>query len=280
MPLHRAVKAALDKQLLKKQRLSDDLLNAENSEKYRLYGELLTANIHRLRGGETGITVNNYYNGENINITLDPKLSPAANAQKYYKKYSKSKRAVTEKRIRLGDTDSEIAYLESVLLSIEQAESAELLDEIKEELRDSGYMKRRLKKNPHKANRKNPVPLKYILQNGMTALVGKSNRCNDYLTTKLARKTDLWLHAKDIPGSHVILQLPEGINVEKLDAEIIYEAAAIAAYHSKAARSANVPVDYVTVRRIKKPSGAKPGMVIFTGNKTVYVNPREGNLSS
>ncbi len=274
MPLLKSAQASLSKALLKKKKLSEDLLNAENSERFRLYGELLTANIHMVRPGARKVTVTNYYDGSEIDIPLDEKIGAAANAQKYFKKYSKARTAIHEKRAQLEDNDRDITYLESVIQNIEAADSVPLLESIRDELEQTGYVRRRAKASQRKRKAARPEPIRYTLSDGTPVLVGRNNNENDYLTIKLAAKTDVWLHTKDIPGSHVIVQLRDGRSVNDLPAELIYEAASIAAYHSKAGSGSNVPVDYVPVRYVKKPNGAKPGMVIFTHNQTVYVDPR------
>ena len=274
MPLHKSVQAALDKALLKKKKLSEDLLNAENSDKYRLYGELLTANIHTVRPGARKVTVTNYYDGNPIEIPLDEKLGASANAQKYFKKYSKARTAIHEKQAQLEENDRDIEYLESVIQMIETADTVPLLESIRDELESTGYVKRRPKASQRKRKAAKPEPYRYTLSDGTLVLVGRNNTENDYLTMKSASKTDVWMHTKDIPGSHVIVKMEAGRSLNDLPAEIIYEAASIAAYHSKASGSTNVPVDYVPVRYVKKPNGAKPGMVIFTHNQTVYVDPK------
>lgn len=274
MPLLKSVQSSLSKALLKRKKLSEDLLSAENSEKYRLYGELLTANLHLVKPGDRRVRVINYYDGSELEIPLDEKISASANAQKYFKKYSKARTAIHEKQAQLEDNEQDIRYLESVVQNIEAADSVPLLDSIREELEETGYVRRRQKASQRKKKNRRPEPLRYTLSDGTPVLVGRNNIENDWLTMKFASKTDVWLHTKDIPGSHAILRLEDGRNVNDLPAEIIYEAASIAAYHSKAAGSDNVPVDYVPVRYVKKPNGSKPGMVIFTHNQTVYVTPK------
>ena len=272
-PLLKTAQAALDKALLKKKKLSEDLLRAENSEQYKLYGELLTANIHLVKPGAKSVNVINYYDGNPIDVPLDEKLSAAKNAQRYFKKYSKAKTAIHEKQAQLEENEIDIVYLESVVQNIEAADTEEQLEAIRDELQETGYVRRRAKANQRK-KKSRPDPMRYTLADGTQVLVGHNNIENDYLTMKLAAKTDVWMHTKDIPGSHVILRLENGRTVDDLPAEIIYEAASIAAYHSKFKTSENVPVDYVPVRYVKKPAGAKPGYVIFTHNQTVYVTPR------
>ncbi|MBE6040934.1 MAG: fibronectin-binding domain-containing protein, partial [Clostridiales bacterium] len=272
-PLLKSVQTSLNKALLKKKRLSEDLLNAENSDKYRLYGELLTANIHLIKPGSKKVTVTNYYDGKLIEIPLDEKINASANAQRYFKKYSKARTAIHEKQSQIEDNDKDIAYLESVIQNIEAADSVPLLESIRDELEQTGYVRRRAKASQRKRKASRPEPIRYSLSDGTQVLVGRNNIENDWLTMKYAAKTDIWLHTKDIPGSHVIIRLDDGRSLSDLTAELIYEAAGIAAFHSKASGSSNVPVDYVPVRYVKKPNGSKPGMVIFTHNQTVYVHP-------
>lgn len=267
--LIRAVNALLDKMYLKKKRLSEDLLKAENSEDLRLYGELLTANIHLIQPGMKSVEVTNYYDGSTLTIPLDVKLSPSKNAQHYFKKYGKSKTAIKEKQIQLDENEAEIKYLESVLSFLENTDDVAEIESIRAELVETGYIRRRRQAGGFKEKKYKPAPYRYTLSNGMSVLVGRNNKENDILTFKTAGNKDLWLHTKDIPGSHVIVQ-SGGV---ELDEEAVWEAAAIAAYHSKARTSENVPVDYVQIKYVKKPAGAKPGMVIFTNNRTVYVNP-------
>lgn len=267
--LIRSVNALLDKMYLKKKRLSEDLLKAENSEDLRLYGELLTANIHLIQPGMKSVEVTNYYDGSTLSIPLDVKLSPSKNAQHYFKKYGKSKTAIKEKQIQLDENEAEIKYLESVLSFLENTDDVAEIESIRAELVETGYIRRRRQAGGFKEKKYKPAPYRYTLSNGMSVLVGRNNKENDILTFKTAGNKDLWLHTKDIPGSHVIVQSGGA----ELGEEAVWEAAAIAAYHSKARTSENVPVDYVPIKYVKKPAGAKPGMVIFTNNRTVYVNP-------
>ena len=279
--LKRVIKGQLDKLKLKIQRLNEDMAKAMDADKYRLYGELLNANLHLVKQGDRKVTVTSYYDNSQVEIPLDPKYSPARNAQNYYKKYGKSKTALKEKRVQLDETLAEIEYLESVYSYAERAASVEEVDLLREELTDSGYL--RYRKGRDKSSGKSgrsgrkgaknraakPKPHTYTLPSGKTVLVGRNNKENDFLTFKKASSSDIWLHTKDIPGSHVIL-LAEG---EAPTEDDLRCAAQIAAYHSKAQNSANVPVDYTKARYVKKPSGAKPGYVIFTHNRTLYVDP-------
>ncbi len=268
--LLRPAKAALEKLELKKQRLLEDLLRAEDSDRLRLYGELLTANMGKMAPGMKEITVESYYDGSLVTIPLDPRWTPSKNAQSYYKRYAKSKTAVKEKTRQLEDTESSIEYLESAVTFIENTESISGLDELKAELEETGFIRVRRSKGQKKPKFR-AAPKQYETTDGFTVLVGKNNKENDILTLETASKGDYWLHTKDIPGSHVILKT-EGREITET---AIYEAAALAALNSKAKSSENVPVDYVPVRYVHKPAGAKPGKVIFTHNRTVYVDPGE-----
>lgn len=273
--LARAVSSHLSKLQLKEQRLREDLLKAENSDNLRLYGELLTANIHAIHPGAAKVTVTNYYDGTDLTIPLDPRYSGAKNAQIYFKKYQKARTAIKEKQVQLESNGGELSYLESVLTFIENAQSVEEIDALRKELEETGYLRRRKIPGGFKEKKFKPEPYKYTLSSGLTALAGRNNRENEHLTMRMADSDDLWFHTKDIPGSHVILRrnhVGPGRRDWASEADI-YEAASIAAYHSKGRASENVPVDYTYVKYVKKPSGAKPGMVIFTNNKTVWVNP-------
>ncbi len=266
--LKKVASAALDKLRLKRQRLGEDLLRAENSEQYRLYGELLTANIHLVKPGANKVTVNNYYDGTQVEIPLDPKYAASKNAQRYFKKYGKAKTAVKEKKIQMEETDRDIRYLESVLSFLDQVDAIEEVENIRQELVEAGFLRKRKAADTHKKGKARPF--EYRTANGLRILAGHNNKENDLLTLKMAGPKDYWFHTKDIPGSHVIL-FTEG---RELTESAIFDAAAIAAYHSKGRSSENVPVDYTQVRYVKKPVGARPGMVIFTHNRTVYVTPK------
>ena len=275
--LSRVIKTHLDKLRLKVQRLNEDLAKAADSDKYRLYGELLNANLHLVKQGDKKAVVTSYYDGSQVEIPLDPRYTPARNAQNYFKKYSKSRTALKEKQIQLDETQAEIEYLDSVYAFTERAGTVEEIDLLRAELTEGGYIryrKSRAEKNGRggkggKSRAAKPKPHEYTLPSGKKVLVGRNNKENDFLTFKRASSNDIWLHTKDIPGSHVIL-LTEG---EAPAEEDLRWAARIAAHHSKAAGSANVPVDYTKVRYVKKPNGAKPGYVIFTHNRTLYEDP-------
>lgn len=249
-----------------------ELSDTEKKETWKIYGELITANLYRIDGKSKSVTLENYYEegAPNVEISLDTKLSPSQNAQKYFKKYNKAKTAEAELTKQLELAKAELFYLESVEEEIEKAQTPEALAEISEELKEEGYIKKvekgKLKKQ------KMSMPLEVTLPDGFTVFIGKNNKQNDYLTFKIGHNNDLWFHTKDIHGSHVVLRYS---NEKEFTDEAILRAAEYAAFYSKAKESDNVPVDYTKIKFVKKPSGAKPGFVIYTNNKTVYVTPRE-----
>lgn len=240
-------------------------------EKLRISGELLKANIHSVESGSTSVRVQNFYDPDMgyTDIPLDPALSAAANAAKYFKEYKKSYNAEQTLKELIEKDREEITYLDSVSESLSRAETLSDIAEIREELAKNGYVKRQQSKR--KPSSKAPVYLSFESKEGYKIAVGKNNTQNDYLTTVLAGKNDMWFHTKNIHGSHVIVFC----GGEELSEETVLFAAALAAKHSKAKDSSNVPVDYTPVKFVKKPSGAKPGMVIYTTNKTVFVTPGE-----
>lgn len=250
----------------------NDLKKCENRETLRIYGELLKANLYKLKNGATFAEVENYYDEmKPIRIPLNPALSPQKNAEKYFKDYKKSYTAEHTLVALTKKDEEELKYFDSVLDSITRCESLSEIAEIREELSLAGYIKQSI--NHKKKSTAVPKLKEYASDEGYKILVGKNNKQNDYLTTVLASKNDLWFHAKNIPGSHVILMCRGG----EVSEETIMKAAALAAANSKAADSSQVPVDYTPVKFVKKPNGAKPGMVIYTTNKTVFVTPQKLN---
>lgn len=246
--------------------------DAERLDEYKCKGDLLTANIYRMKDGMTEITVDNFYDPAcpQETVKLDPSLSPSQNAQRYYKKYNKSKTALTEaaKQMKAGRED--LAYIESTLAMVENAEDVSVINEIRAELAEQGYLNRRSNANKKRKNEQSK-PLHFVSSDGFDIYVGRNNTQNDYLTTRLANSSDLWFHTKDIHGSHTIIKLGIDKDVPK---RTLLEAAQLAAYYSKARESAQVPVDYTVIKNVKKPNGAKPGMVIYDGYNTVYVKPK------
>lgn len=266
--LERRVTGLIKKQLLKKQRLLDEMMLADRADEYRIKGELINANIPHIKPGAKSVVLTNYYDGSDLEVALDEKLSPAKNAQAYFKRYSKLKGSVKEKLAQLAGCEADIAYLESVRGLISGADSNEAVELIRTELIGEGFI--RAKKTAKRKNSgKKPEPKRFKLSGGYEVAVGRSGEENDYISFKLGKKDDFWFHAKDMPGSHVVLFA----GGREPDAETIYETASIAAYYSKARDSENVPVDYLSLRHLKKPAGAKPGMVLFKGNRTIWVKP-------
>ncbi len=250
----------------------DKLRDVADRDKLQLYGELITANIYCIPKGSKIATVSNYYseNGEYIDIPLDENKTPQENAQRYFRQYSKAKSTYTNTVQQLEDSINELNYLESVKTMLDNCVSAQDIEEIRQELADSGYAKASVKNNKKKQP-KPSEPHQFISSDGFTILVGKNNRQNDTLTLKTAASSDIWLHTKNIPGSHVIIRTDR----REITDKTLLEAAVLCAYHSSAKLSANVPVDYTAVKNVKKPSGAKPGMVIYENFKTINVTPSE-----
>lgn len=264
--------------------MDSKLRDCDNIEKYKLYGELITANLYRIPNNNINeITLENYYdNNKVITIELDERYSPSINAKRFYKKYNKLKNTLEIVSKQKEETINELAYLESIIYELNTANTIEDISEILDELSDNDMFKDKIenimnknkKLNIKKSNlTKNKTvsfnPLKYKI-NDFTLLVGRNNKENDYLTSKYAKKTDIWFHTKDIHGSHGVLIL----NNKTPNQDILTKCAEIVAYHSKAKLSSNVPVDYCEVKFVKKPKGSKPGMVIYTNNSTLYVNPK------
>ena len=267
--LSRHINSLIDKYLLKKQRLLEEIRKADDADIYRLKGELLNANLHLAEPGARKVKVVSYYDGSELEIELDEKLSAAKNAQAYYKKYAKLKSSKKEKEAQLTECEADIDYLQSVQAMAHNAATGEELDALRDELASEGFVRQRAEQKKKKKSK--PSPRRYKLPSGLEVLVGRNNSENDYITFKLAQKTDWWFHTKDIHGSHVILVC----NGTDPSPEDMYGAAAIAAWFSKGRDSQNVPVDYAPARHVKKPSGAKPGMVIFTNNGTVWIDPKD-----
>lgn len=247
-----------------------ELLDSKDRDKWRIYGELITANLYRMERGMRCLTAQNYYDPEckDVNIPLDVKLSPQENAAKYFKKYTKAKAAEKHITQQLEMGRAELQYLESVLQELTLAESEQDFNDIRSELTDGGYLRSKGKKQSFQRPSK---PREFRSTNGLRILVGRNNRQNDRLTTKDAEKWDLWFHTQKIHGSHVILSTGGA----QPDEESIAEAASLAAYFSQAQGSTKVPVDYTPVKYVKKPAGAKPGMVVYTTYKTMLTDPDE-----
>ena len=252
---------------LKVKKLSKEQEAAGKLDTFQLYGELLTANSYAVQKGAKEAVVDNYYEeGTTVTIPLDPRKTPIENAQRFYSRYTKAKTALIMIAEQLEKADEDITYFEMIKQQVMQA-SPEDIEEIREELAELGFLKaRKLKK---KSKPKKPAPESYVSSSGVKISVGKNNKQNDYLTFKIASRDHVWLHTKDIPGSHVV------IHDSNPDEETIREAAILSAYFSKARGSSSVPVDYTEVRHVKKPNGSKPGFVIYFEQKTVFVTPDE-----
>lgn len=254
--------------------INNKLKDCEERDKYRLYGELITSNLYKLTNTHTDyIELENYYDNNNlIKIPLDKKYSPNINAKHYFKKYNKLKNALQIVSVQKAETENELNYIDSIIFEIDLASSTkeiqEILDEISENLikKKVSQKKKNTKNSKKKKQEKQYSPLHFNIDN-FDVYVGKNNKENDWLTFTFANKNDIWLHTKDIQGSHVILK-NSGQNVSD---DTLVKCAKLAVEHSKAKFSSNVPVDYCKVQYVKKPNGAKPGMVIFTNNKTISV---------
>lgn len=269
--VERLIGNELQKNRSKIEKLKQTLAEAENAGQYQRLGELLTANLYAVKKGMTEVEVVDYYdeNGAMAVIALDPQKSPADNAQKYFSRYQKAKHAIIVVQEQIEKTKEEVRYFEALLQQLESASPRDI-EEIREELAEEGYLKARHIKKKKKPLL--PVIEEYVSSDGTPIYAGKNNRQNDYLTNKLARRDDIWLHTKDIPGSHVVIRSDDPAE------QTILEAAMIAAYYSKAKDSSSVPVDYTKVRHVKKPSGAKPGFVIYDNQHTVFVTPDAGKV--
>lgn len=244
-----------------------ELADCADRENLRVCGDIVNANIYRLEKGMTSALLDDFYTGEQRKIALDARLTPAQNAQKYYSEYRKL--CTAEKMLTglIAEGKSELSYYESLLDSVTRAKTDGELTEIKRELAEQGL----IRGEKTLAKPKKSEPLKFRSSDGFTILVGKNNKQNDELTLKTSKASDIWLHVKDIAGSHVIIKTEGKTPPERT----IVEAARLAAYHSKAKNGSGVPVDYTAVKFVKKPAGARPGMVIFTDNRTLYVTPNE-----
>jgi len=251
-----------------------ELADCEKGSEYKKYGDLITANIYRLKRGDKAVLLDDYENYDEdgnflrVSVSLDERLSPAANAQRYYKKYAKSRNAKVELAAQIEKGKAELEYIYTVFESLTRAETPTDLLEIRDELYSSGYASRM--KNYHERKAKKPTVLTFLTDDGMRVLCGKNNIQNEYITHTLAEKYDYWFHAKNVPGSHVLL-VTEGREPTDLD---FTRAAEIAAHYSKA-EGDNIAVDYTLAKNVKKPAGGKPGLVIYHTNWTAYVTPDE-----
>lgn len=257
--------------------LLNELEEAENVDSYRLFGEILTSNLHRISRGQSVVTLQNYYedNDSYIEIKLDKNKSPSENAQSYYKLYNKAKNALIILNKQIKQTKDEIVYIESQLDNLEKCTEEIEIQEIRLELEKEGYLKPR-NKNKKTVSKGKSKPYSFISSDGFQILVGKNNLQNDDLTLKIAKADDIWLHAKEIPGSHVIIK-----NTGKeIPENTIQEAAMLAAYFSKTRGLIKTPIDYCPKRNVRKPKGSKPGMVIYDNYNTIYIESDEKKINS
>ena len=246
-----------------------ELAESKNRDKWRVYGELITANLYRMERGMSRLTAQNYYDPDcaDVDIPLDVRLSPQENAAKYFKKYTKAKTAEKYITAQLEKARVELTYLESVLQELTLAESEQDFNDIRAELIDGGYLRAKGRKQPQRPSK----PREFRSTAGLRILVGRNNRQNDRLTAKDAEKWDIWLHTQRIHGSHVILCTGGA----QPDEQSLMEAASLAAYFSQAQNSTKVPVDFTQVKYVKKPAGSPPGFVNYTNYKTILADPSE-----
>lgn len=269
--------SAAEARITKKMNIQlQELQDCDEGEKYKLYAELLTANLYRLQRGMKKAVVENYYDGSTLEIPLENTLTPTQNAQRYYKKYTKAKNARVHLTEQIENDRLELVYIQSVFDSLTRAESESDCLEIRDELYHSGYASKM--KTYASKKRATPSIYRFITTDGRLVLCGKNNTSNDYLTTKLAERSDWWFHVKNQPGSHVVMQ-SSGDDDEPSEKDFT-EAAMIAAFYSKVSDSVMVPVDYTHVRSVKKPAGSKPGYVIYKTNWTAYVTPNKQLVES
>lgn len=255
---------------------SEDYDNTAGAEKHKLFGELLTANLYRLEKGFLEITLENYQEEDAppVTIPLDTQRTPVENAQAYFKKYNKAKRTRQALTLLIKQAREELDYLEGIKAAVDYASDLNELNEIRQELVEQGYLKQPppgRTKIKHKREKRVARPLSFVSTDGFQLFVGKNNKQNDFLTTKMARAEDIWLHAKDIPGAHVIIRT-EG---KEAPPATLMEAAGLAALFSKAGRSKSAPIDYTLKKHVHKPKGARPGMVIYEHQKTIMAAPDE-----
>ena len=269
--LIRLVENELQKNRQKLKKQEKELLATENAEEFRQKGELLTTFLHQVPNDQDQVVLDNYYTNQPVTIALDKALSPNQNAQRYFKRYQKLKESVKYLTDLIEETKSTILYLESVETVLNQAGLDEIA-EIREELIQTGFIRRRQREKLQKRKK----PEKYLASDGKTIIyVGRNNLQNDELTFKMARKDELWFHAKDIPGSHVVISG----NLDPSD-EVKTDAAELAAYYSKGRLSNLVQVDMIQVKKLNKPTGGKPGFVTYTGQKTLRVTPDPDKIQS
>lgn len=273
--LKKSISVKLDRAKSKLGKQKNELLDSKDREKYKVYGDLISANLHAIPRGIDNVELDNFYdeNMEKLKIPLNIKLSPVQNAQKYYKRYSKLKTAYNLLLRQIPATQNEIEYLENVILSLDNSNEVYEIEEIKEELIQEGYIKDSKNKKKSKKS-KISKPHHYLSRDNIDIYVGKNNRQNDILTFKSSNRSDIWMHVQKMPGSHVII----GNNGEEIPDTTLEDAATLAAYYSKGKNSNHVNIDYTERKNVKKPRGAKAGMVIYDNFKTISVSPTKNKI--
>jgi predicted ribosome quality control (RQC) complex YloA/Tae2 family protein len=249
---------------------NDKIYECKDYEKWKSFGDLIMASQYIINSDMNEVELENFYDPElsSVVIPLENGLSPVENAQKYYKKYAKEKITIETVTNQINETNAEQDYLETILFNLENATDIETIEEIKNELVENGYIRNRRRNN---GKVKKSKPYHYRTADGYDIYVGKNNHQNDFLTMKFAISSDVWMHTKNIPGSHVIIKSKNGY----VSDAALTDGALLAAFYSKAKNSATVPVDYTEKKNVKKPSGSKPGMVIYYTNKTIYITPSD-----
>lgn len=267
--LSRHLSSLLQKNEKKLAKLVDELEQTKQMDEMNLYGELITSNMYQLKQGMDEFTTTNYYNEETVTIPLNPRKSPAENAQYYYKQYNRLKTRKAHAAEQIKATQDEIAYIETIQMQLDHI-SVDDIDDIRTELAEQNLIK---KKHNTKQSKKQQSSIDhYLSRDGQEIVVGRNNLQNEYITHKLGRNNYLWFHTKDIPGSHVVI-----LDSKPTDGTI-EDAAILAGYFSKAQGSSKIPVDYTEIKHVHKPSGAKPGFVTYTDQTTVMITPEEGYI--
>lgn len=267
--LSRHLSSLLQKNEKKLAKLVDELEQTKQMDEMNLYGELITSNMYQLKQGMDEFTTTNYYNEETVTIPLNPRKSPAENAQYYYKQYNRLKTRKAHAAEQIKATQDEIAYIETIQMQLDHI-SVDDIDDIRTELAEQNLIK---KKHKTKQSKKQQSSIDhYLSRDGQEIVVGRNNLQNEYITHKLGRNHYLWFHTKDIPGSHVVI-----LDSKPTDGTI-EDAAMLAGYFSKAQGSSKIPVDYTEIKHVHKPSGAKPGFVTYTDQTTVMITPEEGYI--
>lgn len=273
--IKKSINVKLDRASSKLAKQKNELLESKDREKYKVYGDLISANLHNIPRGEKSVELSNFYdeNMKTISIPLNIKLSPVQNAQRFYKRYSKLKTAHNLLLKQIPETQNEIDYLENVILSLENSDEIYEIEEVKEELIQEGYLKSS-KKDKRSKRSKISKPRHFLSRDDIDIYVGKNNRQNDFLTFKSSNRSDIWMHVQKMPGSHVII----GNNGEEIPDSTLEDAAILAAYYSKGKNLKHVNIDYTERKNVKKFKGAKAGMVIYNNFKTINANPSKEHI--